>query len=212
MKNKYLVIGALVLVAGGLFYLTKMGKNTPTPSSSGSPAASAAQNSPMSLRDLFKSGISETCTFSSGDSASSSSGTISVASGKMRGDINTTVDGKANTIHMIVLDSTMYYWMGDQKSGFKLAFSPTDASGSPTPAGSSKQSVDVDTKSDYRCTPGIVDVSKFALPAGVTFADMSSFAAPAPSTSAGSSSAACAACSNLTGAEKTQCMTYLKCE
>ncbi len=216
MKSKYIVIAVLVLVAAGLVYVTQFAKKSPAPATTTSSPAAAASG-PESLREMFSKGISETCTYSTSDANGKTEGTVYVGVGKMRADVQSTADGKTTNSHVIIADNTMYTWMEGEKTGFKMSY---DVNASAAPVASStttsteSQPVNFDTKTDYHCSPGLVDNAKFELPAGVTFSDLSSMmkAAPSPAAAALGSSDQCKACEQLSGTAKDQCLSYLSCK
>ncbi len=217
MKSKYIVITVLVLVAAGLVYVTQFAKKSPAPATTTSSPAAAASG-PESLREMFSKGISETCTYSTSDANGKTEGTVYVGVGKMRADVQSTADGKTTNSHVIIADNTMYTWMEGEKTGFKMSYnveaSPTTAPESSSAPGEASQPVSLDTKTDYHCSPGLVDNAKFELPTGVTFSDLSSMmkAAPSPAAAALGSSDQCKACEQLSGTAKDQCLSYLSCK
>lgn len=193
-KKVLIVIGAvLLLLVGGYLYMNSR-KGTGT-SNEEQPSAAT------SLKNLIAKGVAQNCTYST----EQTSGSVYVSGGAVRGDFETTVDKVVTKSHMIVKDNTSYIWSDGQTTGFKMSFDPNA-----TPAGgetSSKSDGNFDISADmnYKCSTWIVDGSKFALPAGVTF---SAFEIPTTD----SSSSQCSYCNSLSGDDKTQCLTALKCK
>ena len=200
MNKKILVIvvAALLLLGGGYFFLNSR-KSITLPGSQTS--------APSSLKDLITKGIPQSCTFS----GEGESGSVFVSGKKVRGDFDTTVEGKVTKSHMIVDGNTSYLWTDDQKEGFKMTFDVSAVDASPEPGtATSGESFDANANMNYKCSPWLEDSSKFALPSGVTF---TSFAMPSAQPGAsGSGSSQCSYCDSLTGDSKTQCLTALNCK
>jgi hypothetical protein len=124
---------------------------------------SSQQN--VSLRELAAQG-SRKCTFSDGQGQ----GTVYANTGKMRVDVNTTVNGASVSSHGIMDGTTYYGWVDGQPSGFKMSLEGMNS----TP-NSSRQTVDFDKELNYDCSDWSVDASVFTLPAKIQFTDFSSF-------------------------------------
>ncbi len=209
------IIILVLLVGGGAFYrmanrskptpVNQVGTQTEVSPSTGASGVSAQQ----SMKDLLASGQSQQCTFSD---ETGNTGTVYVANSKMRGDFNSTVDGKTTASHMIVDQPTAYVWMDGQTDGFKMSLDAVKQ-----PQGST-QSVDIDKKVDYTCTSWSTDASIFTLPAGIEFRDMGAFTVPSgtmqtsgmPAT--GGTAEQCAACNSLPAASQAQCKAALNCK
>lgn len=205
-KKIILIIVAVLLLGGGAFFFMKKGPAAPaTPGSSSTQQAAG----PSSLKDLISKGIAETCTFSNEGSA----GTVSVSGGKVRGDFDSTVDGKVTKSHMIVDGTTSYLWMDGQTVGYKMTF---DSSASATAEGKATSqpagSFDAGAQMNYNCKPGIVDNSLFDLPKGVNFMSFGTTLNATPGPGGASSSSQCSYCDTLTGDSKTQCRAALNCQ
>lgn len=161
-----------------------------------------------SLKDLLALGQSQQCTFSD---PSGNAGTVYIANAKMRGDFNTTTDGKVVASHMIVDQPTAYVWMDGQTTGFKMSLDTVKQ-----PQGKTGN-VDIDKKVDYTCESWSMDPTLFTLPSTVAFSDMGSFSVPSGAmevsgTPASSSNAEqCAACNSLPAASQAQCKQALNC-
>lgn len=202
--NKKAIIIAVVLILlliGGYFLM----KKRPAPSPVAQPTSQEKATSPSSLKDLISKGIAQSCTFSN----EGSTGTVYVSGGKVRGDFDTTVDGKVTKSHMIVDGNTSYIWSDGQTTGVKMTF---DASATPSATGttSTAGSFDASANMNYKCGVWLADSSMFVLPVGVQFM---SFGTPTgASPAAGSNSSQCSYCDSLTGDSKAQCLTALKCK
>ena len=217
MKNKKVlaVIGVLVLLIGfygayrvyAHFKRLSVAPSGQTQTTGTVTTAGAAG----SLRDLIAKGVPQSCTFST----DRSQGTVYVDKGKVRGDLNTTVDGQSVKSHMIVMNNTNYIWSDDRKTGIKMSFDPnaTPAATSGTPSTSTSGTFDASVNMNYKCSAWVVDASQFTLPADVNF---STFAVPSQSSQAspagGSASSQCSYCDSLTGDSKAQCLAALKCK
>lgn len=199
MNKKILVIvvAALILLGGGFFFLNSK-KSIQLP---------GVTSGASSLKDLIMKGIPQSCTFS----GEGNEGSVFVSGKKVRGDFNTTTEGKMTTSHMIIDGNTSYMWMDDQKEGFKMSFDTSAENATPAPGETtSGESFDANANMDYKCSPWLEDSSKFALPSGVTF---TSFAIPSAQPGAsGSDSSQCSYCDSLTGDSQSQCLTALNCK
>lgn len=206
MNKKVVITGVVVvllLIAG---FLVMKGRSNPVVT----PTTTQEQNtSPTSLKDLISKGIAQSCTYSN----ESSTGTIYVSGGKVRGDFDTTIEGKVTKSHMIVDGSNSYIWSDGSKDGIKMTF---DASATPAANATSSPVGGFDSAANmnYKCGVWSADPSVFTLPAGVTFMSFgnipgSSPAAGKPGTT--DTSSQCSYCDSLTGDSKSQCLTALKC-
>jgi hypothetical protein len=123
----------------------------------------------------------------------------------------TDANGQTSVSHMIIMDNTNYLWTEGGSTGIKMAFDQ-NATPAPVTSNTATNSFDANALNNYKCSPWIVDSSKFVLPAGVTFR---AFSMPATSASSvpttGSNSSNCSYCDSLTGDSKAQCLTALKC-
>ena len=201
----------LLLLGGGIFLLSSKSKNPPKsnsqtvsqPSSQISPSP-AATTANKSIKDLLMMGVSQKCTFTKNDTETSSTITIYMDNGHVRGDIETVASGKTVDSHMIIQGTETYIWMEGQNSGFKMAFN----SNTPTskPVQGQNNSVNPDEKVDYVCSPWSADQTIFSLPANIQFSDFSKMVVPTVGTTN-----KCDACNYLTGDAKTQCLSAMGC-
>src|SRR6266404_1244169 len=176
MSKKILFVAAAVmLLAAGCGKQAAMKQDASTGDNG------QAMKGESSFKDFLASGKSQKCDVSFKSADVSSSGTMYVASGKMRGDFTAQVSGKTVQSHMIVKDQTVYSWV--EGLGVNAAFKTAlNTSSSNT---SQSRSVDVNQKVSYTCQSWTEDDSMFALPAGVT---LQSTAAMTPNGAAGNSS------------------------
>lgn len=211
---------AVVVVAAIAWFAVGMNHGGAGSPESNTVAGTQTSAAPMSLKDLFTAGVSQTCTFSNNDGASS--GKIYLTAGHMRGDFTSTSNGETVTSHMITDGTTSYVWTDNPLQGFKMSFaSMTSASSSSGSATASHPgSPDVNQPTNFSCTPGSVDQSEFTLPTNVTFQDLSAMmnvgasAGANAGTSAGSgNSQQCAMCAQAPNAQaKAACLSALHCQ
>lgn len=213
--NKNLIIGivALLLIGGGGYYfMTKGSVSTPT-----TPSSETSSQQPAtafkSLKDLLMSGVAQKCTFTDKSENVDMNGTTYVANGKMRGDFNSSVNGKVMVSHMIVDGKTSYMWTDDTTTGFKFAFDPQSTEETQADESDKRQgSVDINKTMDYKCNPSTVDGSMFTPPANVKFTDYSQMMGPSSSGKTGTGvNPGCSACDSLEGDDQAQCRAALKC-
>lgn len=205
MNKKVIVTVVLLLVLGigGVFAATKFKGSSTTTTPTESTQTPATANS---LKSLLALGTSQTCTFDN----QGNTGTMFISSGKVRGDFDSTVNGKTTKTHMIIDGKTSYIWMGSEKTGFKMSFDATTQPG----ASSSTQgsgTFDPNANMNFNCSAWVADETVFALPKGVTFTSFSLPITTPSSTGSGSTSSQCSYCESLTGDAKTQCKSSLNC-
>lgn len=174
-----------------------------------------------SLKDLLALNKSQMCTYEYSDPEGGSvKGVTYISGGKMRGDFTTTANGKSISGAMVKDSKFVYTWSPDTKQGFKMEVtevekSVIDKDDTTTSKEQKTQSIDEDTKYDYKCSNWTTDSSKFTPPSDIKFTDYSAMikqiAAPTGSgTNSGSNQ--CAACTYLTGDQKTSCLKQLNCQ
>ncbi len=164
---------ALVLVAGGAAYFV-MNQPPASPAQGGATnTANTSENGSGafqgSLADLMGRGGDWQCTFNVENEVSKSDGTVFVSGEKLRGDFASMVPQLNQTIdsHMIQSEGYVYVWTSLTTQGFKSKATLGTADGT---TAFKDQGVDINQQYNYNCSPWTVDVSKFELPAGVTFA------------------------------------------
>ncbi len=217
--NKKVIIAAvaiLILLGIGGWYMMSRKSAPSATSTSPQNALVPSESAPSSIKDLLTKGIAQSCTYST----DGGSGKVYVAGGKIRGDFDTTTEGKVMKSHMIIKDNTSYIWTEDQKTGFKMTFDPTTVAGNTGTGAPTSTQGGIDPAADYnyKCGVWIEDSSQFDLPKGVTFTafttpSITGTAAPGqPKAATGSgSSQQCAYCNALSGDDKTQCLKALNC-
>ncbi len=170
-KIWWLVVGLIVIIILVVVLMTT-GKKPVTQSSSNAPVTAVALR--QSMHDLIASGAIQTCTFSIPATAttSSMSGTVYTASKNMRGDfVVTNTSGVVTNAHMIIASGTDYIWTdASAPRGVKLSWALAASS---TALLNKAGGIDTDQPTTYSCTSWTPDVSKFAVPATMSFTDIS---------------------------------------
>lgn len=171
-----------------------------------------------SLKDLLLAGKAQTCAYSDKLEGSDISGKSYITNGKMRNDIDSKVNDKTMSTHMIMDGNTSFTWVDGQKTGFKMTVNPKDfekdesdtETANPPNGG---QSVDINKVIDYKCKNWKADNSFFVPPPDIQFTDFSSVMKPKSVTASDPQSAnPCGACDNLPDEAKQGCRTALKCD
>lgn len=171
-----IIIGAVVLllaiVAFGVFMM-KSKTTSPEEKAEGSmkPGVLAPveeTSSTDSIASLLTQDKNITCTINFAQNGGS--GSVYVASKKMRGDFITKAADKTVESHMISDGTYSYFWTGTM--GTKMSIdAATKAVGTPAPG--AQNQTDLNKKVDMKCSPWSVDNSKFSVPADVKFSDVS---------------------------------------
>ena len=218
MNTKIGVIIAIVvlgLLGGGAYVMMSKSKSAPasptTTEAKPTETTTTASQVRGTLKDLLTSALPQTCSFTNDTGAS---GSVYVSGGKMRGDFQTTSQGKTFSGHMIIDSGYSYLWSDAMARGMKIAMSDVQPTGTAT----SNQSMDVNQAVSYSCKPWVPNSSMFTLPTNVTFTTftipkgMGTTGAMTPPSSAGAPANACSACDNLpAGPAQTACKTQLHC-
>lgn len=191
------VVAVVVLVVAGWWVFGK--------GASGGPAAAElSQQQSGGIAQLMAQGNSE-CTVTSEMGGITSSGTMYVADGKVRGTF-TSSGAQTGTMdsNMIVRDGFVYVWSSAMPQGIKMAAQASGATatdGQPNP---------YDANYNYNCTSWSPDESQFALPSGITFTD---FSAAAGASAGAAGGPTCAQCDMVpAGPSRDQCKVALKCQ
>ncbi len=129
---------------------------------------SSAQAESNSFGRLMAAGQSTECTYVNPDG--SGSGTVHLAGGKMRMDMQVNENGATYPMHMIHDSQRMYSWGGPMGEGQGIIM-PANMGGA-NPMGNSQQT-NMDEEMDFTCSPWAGDPSQFEPPSDVTFQDMS---------------------------------------
>src|SRR5579872_3913805 len=227
-----IIVVVLLLLGGGAFYFFHKSQKSAMQSEQTAmmqPQSGQMTTQKKSLFDFFSMGGSQKCTFT--DKTTGSSGTVYVSSGKMRGDFQSTNNGKATVSHMINDGKYVYYWSDGVKSGYKMSLDfvkQQAAQVSMAPGNNSSenqtpsQAVNMKQQADYSCGAWSEDGSLFIVPTDVTFTDystmmqgaMHSMTPPAGSDgmTSGQKASECAQCDQVpAGAMRNQCKAALKC-
>lgn len=123
--------------------------------------ANLSVNSKKSFKELLALGTPQKCTFAETVANSSTTGTVYVSGGKIRGDFTSVTKSTTVKSHMISDGQTVHAWVDGMSSGFKMTLS----------AGAKAQSpeMDINRPIDVACTSWTPDVSLFALPTSIKF-------------------------------------------
>ncbi len=222
MKNKNLVwIGVVILLLIiGLFIFIGPKNHTPQTASqnslSGQNTGTNNNNQQLrSLGELLAMNVPQQCSVLNKNTDSQSQVKIVMNQGKVRADINATVNGKNLVSHMIVTGGVDYFWVEGQSHGFKMAYNPVNQTGTSPGGLQTYNNINTGGKMNYNCSGWTPDDSVFTLPANMDFSD---FSGVIPGTSAAGSPSGlapadkCAVCANLSGTQKTQCLAVMGCK
>ena len=140
------------------------------------------QSQSSSLRDLLAMGQNQKCTVSTSavdetdGTKTDTQGTIYISGKKMAQEvIVTSTDKEMPSVNMsMVSDGTyMYTWNPQKKDqGMKLKITESEGT-TETKGNTAKGAVNFDEKVNVKCSPWIVDNSKFTVPTDVNFTDLS---------------------------------------
>ena len=204
--NKKIIISiaviVLLLLAAGIYVMS--GKKSATTDPQINKVQETEQSFPTSLKELLTAGIPQKCTFKDLIDEVNTEGTTYVASGKMRGDFSTTIEGKTTTGHTVYDGTTSYVWMDGNSTGFKMDIDPNETTSSES---ETQQGLDLNKTIDYNCSAWLPDQSLFTPPDDVTF---TAFTMPSGADTVDNQNM-CATCDALSGEQKTQCLTALNC-
>ncbi len=159
----------------GNTFLTTSGDSLPTPTvmTTEGTAGTASANSDFtgSIFDLGARGGNYVCSVSSSGTGNTTTGTVRIMNGNMRGDFESTIAGKRMTSSILKRGDTSYYWGSAMKQGVKMN----------VPQGSvqSGQSADLSGQGEissqsfgWSCKQGSAADSDFVVPDDVEFMDM----------------------------------------
>lgn len=179
MKALWIILGVAV-VGGGIYFATKSKDVDMVKDDNASQGMVEEEKDTTNTKQTFKelamrNGSSE-CTFTMDVANSSSTGTVYVSNGNVRGNFSSTAGGKTYNSHMILKDQKdMYVWMDGSTTGFKMSI---DAAAQ---TAQDKTSVDPNAPYDFNCKNWNTDMSVFVLPSGVTFTSMADMMKNLPS-------------------------------
>jgi hypothetical protein len=218
MKIKILlVVTGVVLLAAGCGKSSApaaVNSQVPAPVANNADAGTKGQGS---FKDLLALGKSLKCDTSFTSQGNTSTGTMYISGGQMRGDFSSQVSGKVMQMHMVLKDQTSYSWVegAGQTMGFKSAMAPNGTDQNNT---AKTNTVDANQQVTYNCQNWSNDSTEFDLPAGVTFSETSTLLTPKapvaiPPIAPGGSvkSQQCAACNSAPASAKAQCLAALGC-
>lgn len=177
LKQKQLMVAIavtiLLLLGVGGYFLFSKNQTVPAQNQTSNTTSGQQSGSVMnSLVDLLAGGENVMCNFDvpSDENGNSSKGTVYISNGNMRGDFQTTQDGKVTSMSMIRKGNDNYVWGDGMETGIKMTLSPEDLK---TETNEASKYVDLNKKADYRCNPWGVDQSKLTPPSNVKFTDFS---------------------------------------
>lgn len=213
----------LLLFAAGIILLAAAcGKSANQVGSNDKNSAPVSNNETVgakgqgSFKDLIAMGRPLKCESNFTSEGNTSTGTMYVAGGKMRGDFSSQIAGKETQMHMLVKDQTSYTWI--EGTGATMGFKMAITQNSPAQSGKTAKSVNVDQQVSYNCQSWAEDDNQFVVPSGVTFQDQSQMMqnlapkTPTPNVGSGKNPAACAACDSAPASAKAQCLAALGCK
>ncbi len=211
VMTKYIVAAllAVVVVGGGATYylsgkhvtsdaaapLSETAKSTE--SATATPAAAATETASVaakgkSLKELIASAMTAKCTVTTSSEQSDSSGMVYVTGGKLRSDFTNTMKtgpaaGKVQVAHMIVDTEYSYMWGdGMMKIGIKMATKDMlDVKPENGNTPQNQAAVDMNEKSDYKCSSWKANSSYFTPPSDIEFQDMGAMMKNMPGMDAG---------------------------
>ena len=167
---------AVIVVVGGLWYLSSSQTSTTSPegstaSSTGVTVVSKTDTTNgvfrSSLQGLLKRAGNYRCTFTRLDAGANTDGTVFISGNRMRGDFVTTVAGNTIQSHMLYLADYVYTWSSIAAQGFKSKATSLTAGGAVT--GSNANAFDYSQELDYTCKAWGGDAALFEMPKGIVF-------------------------------------------
>mgnify|MGYP001588210567 CR=1 FL=1 len=207
--NKWILIAVGVLVVIGVGAWVLWGRT----GAGQSATVVESQTQSGSIAQLMAQGTSK-CEVTSETDGVSSSGTVYVADGKVRGTFTTSGAGVGTVeSNMIVRDGFVYVWSDAMPQGIKMS---AEASGGAQTGAS--QPNPYDANYDYNCTRWSPVESQFALPSDITFTEFSvptagATGATGATGAAGASGVSCAQCDLApAGSAREQCRAALNCK
>lgn len=162
-----------------------------------------------SLARLLTLGQNQQCTYQKTDDDGTQSGTIYLADGKMRGEIQTATSGMMNMLR----EGDWQYMWGDALGAGQGIKMPASAANSGRNPQGQQQGPDFNEEMDMQCQAWSADASKFTLPADVQFMDLGAMMPGMGAAGGGMDMHAlqCGACSQAPEAERAQCLQMMGC-
>lgn len=179
MNIKVLVAGlaAVVVVGGGAyFFINNSGSNNNEQAAPANGTTVQSTASKTSLKELLARGDNLECTFDYTDEiGNNTTGTIYVASKKVRADMVFTEKDKQPKEYGMIRDETyLFTWDKTTNEGFKVKTTSLEASDSGRAKELQKQqTLDEDRQYEFDCSDWSPDVSFFSPPGNVKFTDFS---------------------------------------
>jgi hypothetical protein len=159
------IIGIVVglAVVGGLAWFVTKDKGEASKETAGE---APKELSSGSFADLMARGGNTECEATAIHEEGSSTGTVKMSDGKLRGDFVAIVGGRTVSTSFVHRDGFVYTWSDLMPQGFKVKAEAAEGT-----AGG--QGIDPSTNVEYSCAPWTPDESEFELPSDITFIDVS---------------------------------------
>ena len=212
------IIGGIILLAVGGYYLLSQPENLDTASQTNPLSQQTADPiDGKSLRELLGIRDNQTCTFK--DEESKSDGKVFISNQRMRGDFTGYYNGQESTSHMIVDTDKVYLWQDNNTDGFSMSRDALeDMQSDPDAQNPVQSNFDVNKKVDYSCASWNADATLFIPPSNVTFNDYTEMVEQSQEMMESSKNemmenkeAACNQCEQLPAEAQGQCKAALQC-
>ncbi len=192
-KTLISVLVVAVLVVGGYFAFSKIGKNNSEQNIANVVGSMGSEfdstnidpntdtEKKMTFSKFVQNGGSYKCTITQNVAGTSTEGTAYMNNGMLRGEFRTQLKGVNVDSNLIVRDGYAYTWSSAAPSmGVKIKAEVDNSN----PQLSAENSFWTgDQVGDYQCDPWTPEEAKFTLPKNVTFKDMTSVETKAESSS-----------------------------
>jgi hypothetical protein len=199
------VIVAVVVLGAGAGAWTYLGGGGEGVMEEGEMMEEGSVEGSRSLRALLSLTTPQRCTFEEVSEGSTSSGTVYIANGQMRGDFTSTSGGQSMESHMIVKGSESYVWSSAFAGGFKTSLDAMSSS-------DKQNGVDPDKPVNFSCSSWVANASMFALPTDIEFQDISASVEAAAGAGANVQGMQCSACAQISDpVGQAQCRQALGC-
>jgi hypothetical protein len=223
VQKKQIAMGALIvlaLVALLLLNSNRASAPIPTPEEEVVRIATTTPEvkGPTTLSALIAQNVAQECTFTTASEGTETFGTVYVANGMMRTDIQTrTAQGPLQKSSMIHDGAFLYVWGDQMEQGIKMAVPDTTTSTDTAPTNTPQTPIDLNQEVTYDCAPSSPSSSVFVVPTTIMFVDMQSMLQGVPEAKKATEDSldltadACAACEQLPKEQQLQCRQALKC-
>lgn len=174
-QNISVFLVGLIVVAGIVYGVTRGAKQdaqtVQSESESTSKQEAISGTFSGSMKDLVARNQSVKCTFNHSTDVDTSSGTVYVSGGKIRGDFDINAKQAVGTFqaHMITDGEYSYVWSSLLAQGFKMPIAKASAQTASQPT----SGVDYNQNLDYQCESWSVDDSVFITPSDISFVSIS---------------------------------------